>query len=103
MSDPTDPPNLSTITAAAFAAYNAGGPPERANLTHDGRPVPPFEALGPSVSHKWRCAAGTSALAGAQYMIELIAVGVHDRRKLEAFAREAFAAPPYEEPPAPPA
>lgn len=36
-------------------------------------------------------------------MIELIAVGVHDRRKLEAFAREAFKVAPYEEPPAPPA
>lgn len=58
--------SLDTITPAAFAAYNAGGPPDRANLTHDGKPVPPFDALGPSVRHKWTCASASAAAAGAE-------------------------------------
>lgn len=102
MSQPEDPPVLAAVTAAAFAAYNAGGPPDRAGLTHDGKPVPPFAATGPSVQHKWTCATREAALAGANYMIELIAVGVHDRRKLADFAHRAFAVAPYEEPVADP-
>lgn len=68
---------LADTTRAAFAAYNGGGPPERANLTHDGKPVPPFEALGESVAHKWACAAAASACAGAEHAFAALrAVGI---------------------------
>jgi hypothetical protein len=62
---------LNTVTRNAFAAYNAGGPPERAGLTHDGKPVPAFDALGPSVRHKWESAASAAALAGAEHALKL--------------------------------
>lgn len=76
----TRPPNdqgvsLAGITTIAFAAYNRGGPPDRANLTHDDRPVPPLEATGPSVQHKWTVASSAAAIAGAEYIIGLVAVG----------------------------
>lgn len=98
MSDPTTNDqgvSLAGITRDAFKAYNAGGPPERANLTHDGRPVPGFEAVGPSVQHKWTVASSTAARAGAEYIIGLVAVGQHDPAKLRAAMVAVLAAPAW--------
>lgn len=98
MSDPTTNDqgvSLVGITRNAFKAYNAGGPPERANLTHDGRPVPGFEAVGPSVQHKWTVASSTAARAGAEYIIGLVAVGQHDPAKLRAAMNLVLDAPAW--------
>lgn len=93
--------SLDDITRRSFTAYNAGGPPERANLTHDGRQVPPLAETSDSVRHKWACASSTAALAGAEYIIELVRVGQHDPAKLLASAREVLGAPPWETPAVP--
>ena len=101
MSDPTTNDqgvSLVGITRNAFKAYNAGGPPERANLTHDGRPVPPFDNIGPSVRHKWLCATSDAALAGAAFIIGLVRAGQHDPARLEASARLVLGAPAWMQP-----
>ena len=98
MSDPTTNDqgvSLVGITRNAFKAYNAGGPPDRANLTHDGRPVPPFDNIGPSVRHKWLCATSDAALAGAAFIIGLVRAGQHDPAKLRAAMHQVLAAPAW--------
>lgn len=95
------PITLQDVTAAAFAAYNAGGPPERANLTHDGKPVPSFEKLSPSVVHKWQCAVSTAALAGADHVIALVAESDADGARLRAAVHALFGAPPWTPPATP--
>lgn len=87
--------NTSEIAQAAFAAYNAGGPPEKAGLTWDGKPVPPFSAVGPSVHHKWECAAAKAALHGAEEIIARIAAGETDPEALRTMAQEIFAPPTW--------
>lgn len=88
------PSPLAPITAAAFDAYNQGGPPDRAGLTWDGKPVPPFESVGASVTHKWRSAASVAALAGAHLMLELLAAGRSAEEVRELVERE-LACPPF--------
>lgn len=85
--------SLTAITKGAFDAYNGGGPPDRANLTHDGKPVPPFTATGPSVQHKWTCATAHAACSGARYIVGLVALGQHDPAKLLASMEAVLGAP----------
>lgn len=101
---PTTPPpfdfdrNPLTLHATAhhaFDAYNTGGPPERAGLTWDGKPVPPFERLDPSVTHKWHAGASAAALLGAEFVIALVEVGQYDPAKLRAAVEAALSCPPY--------
>lgn len=88
---------LIEITRDAFKAYNAGGPPERANLTHDGKPVPPFEALGANVAHKWNCAASAAALAGAEHVIDMLrAMDIPVSAELRGNILATLDAPPWQ-------
>lgn len=79
MTTPTpEETSLTTTAQSTFAAYNAGGPPERANLTWDDKPVPPWQSLSASVQHKWMCATSAAALAGAAFVIGLLKDGPAD-------------------------
>lgn len=66
-----------------FAAYNAAGP--NPGKTHDGKDVPPWEALGDQVRAKWRAAART-----AMGLVPLLLAFVG----LPAFAQDAAPAAP---------
>lgn len=50
----TLPPDDAPIEAAGYAAYNAGGDPETAGLTFQGRPCPEWDGLTPNVRAKWK-------------------------------------------------
>lgn len=90
-----NPLTLSEVARGAFDAYNTGGPPERAGLTWDGKPVPPFERLDPSVAHKWHAGASAAALLGVEFVIALVEVGQYDPAKLRAAVEAALSCPPY--------
>lgn len=48
---------LDRLAREMFATYNASA----GGLTHDGRPIPTFEEVGPKVRRHWRAAAGRAA------------------------------------------
>lgn len=86
---------MKDATSSCFAAYNAGGPSERANLTWDGKPVPAFDAVGPVVQHKWQCAAATAARAGAAHVLELMKAGITDPETLRLLMETTFHTPAW--------
>jgi hypothetical protein len=86
---------LTSATASTFDAYNDGGPPERAGLTHDGKPVPPFDRLGASVSHKWHAATAHAVRIGADAVIDLVRAGHTDPDELRAMIERAFDCPAF--------
>ena len=49
-----------------YAAYNRGGPPEKAGLNYQGNPCPAWGDLPEAVKEKWRAAArvASSLLTG---------------------------------------
>ena len=49
----TLPPDDAPIEAAGYAAYNAGGDPETAGLTFQGKPCPEWDGLTGNVRAKW--------------------------------------------------
>lgn len=87
--------SLDRTTISTVNAYNGGGPPECAGLTHDGKPVPGFQAMGPSVQHKWTVASSVAAMTGADFVIGLVKTGQHDPAKLRAAVEHVFAAPAW--------
>lgn len=75
-------PKWAPLAQRMYAAYNRGGPADKAGLNYQGLPCPTWEALPDGVRQKWEAAAGEvldqELLAEAEALEKRIAQAAHD-------------------------